>query len=131
MLLAGWQCSWADYRRVPLADPELNALAAKVSLGQSGPDDAGFVTGFRGVVRLSDGRTLHLRADHAPGEPELPIGIAGIRAKFLELTTPVMGGSRAEKLLETIDSLEDLRSVSLLTDVLRSPTVGAQHGTGR
>jgi 2-methylcitrate dehydratase PrpD len=126
MLLSGWQCSWADYHCVPLDDPGLNALAAKVSLTLSGPD-AGFVTGFRGVVRLADGRTLPLRADHSPGEPQLPVGHAGVQAKVLELTTPVIGEPQARELLQVIDSLEDIPTVRLLAESLRLPAVAAQH----
>lgn len=126
MLLSGWRCSWTDYESVPLADPDLNALSAKVSLALSGPD-AGFETGFRGIVRLTDGHTLTLRADHAPGEPDLPIGHTGVRAKVQELTTPVIGESQTEELLETIDSLESIPTVRLLTESFLSPAVAAEY----
>lgn len=60
------------------------------------------------VAYLRDGRTLREYVRAATGTPENPISDVELRAKFLDLTEPVLGRDGGDQLVELVDHLEGL-----------------------
>lgn len=70
-----------DFGPETLADPQLHALAARVSvIADSNPDPAAFVPAFL-VVRRTDGRRIEIKVDALLGAPQRPLSEAEHRAK--------------------------------------------------
>ena len=57
------------------------------------------------AITLNDGRTLHLRVEHAVGSLERPLDDAALARKFHGLADPVLGAERAARLRERIAEL--------------------------
>ncbi len=93
-----------------LADAGIRALIARTALR----DDAEFSARFPGMraarvrVELHDGRVLEHFAPYRKGDPEAPLSDADIDDKFLELSSPVIGGARARALLDRLWSVDRL-----------------------
>jgi len=67
------------------------------------------------TVTCTDGRTLHVRVDHAIGSLERPMGDADLARKFHGLVDPVLGSARADLLIEQCRGLAaapDLRQLT-------------------
>jgi len=62
----------------------------------------------RVVVQATGGRRFEFFQPTRKGDPDLPLTDAELDDKYLELTVPVVGRERADRLLETLRSLESL-----------------------
>jgi 2-methylcitrate dehydratase PrpD len=62
-------------------------------------------------VELSDGRKLAHFQHAYKGDPEMPLTDTEVNDKYLELATPVIGDAAARRLLDTLWSLEKLKTV--------------------
>jgi 2-methylcitrate dehydratase PrpD len=84
----------AAYTDAALADPLLRRLEAMVELAE---DTAITASGRRGArVRLTlDGAPLAQEVDSVAGDPGNPMDEPAIRAKFLRLASPLLGGGAA------------------------------------
>jgi 2-methylcitrate dehydratase PrpD len=92
----------AAYADAALADPALRRIEALVALEE---DAALTRAGRRGAtlgVTLTDGRMLRARADRVPGDPDLPMSGAAVRAKMLRFAAPVVGGGVARAALDLL-----------------------------
>ncbi|MEA2661362.1 MAG: hypothetical protein QOH08_934 [Chloroflexota bacterium] len=104
-----------------LRDPLVRDLVGRIRVEASTESDRQFnderLMPARVTVRMAGGERFEVAHAIAKGEPELPLGYDQIRAKFLGVTAPVVGPSRAERLAERVDGLERLESIgSLLAD---------------
>ena len=99
-----------------VADARIRALARRVEVAE----DPDFTRAFpqrqptEVSVVLADGGAMVERSDFHPGEAENPHRPDAIRKKFLELTTPVWGGDRAEALYNRVLDLERVSDVTAL-----------------
>jgi 2-methylcitrate dehydratase PrpD len=100
----------AAYTDAALADPALRRVEALVTLNE---DEALTQAGRRGAalhVVLRDGTVLSARADSVPGDPDLPMEPAAVRAKVLRFASPVVGDAGARAALHAmLDEPEDAR----------------------
>ena len=71
-------------------------------------------------IRLKDGRELRHHTRAVRGTPENPMTRAEVEAKSLDLTAPVIGRARAEKLCAAIRGVEKIRDVRSLRPLLRA-----------
>lgn len=62
-------------------------------------------------IALVSGETVHLSNDLARGTPEKPLEDADHREKFMRNTARILGMAKAQKLLETLFTLETLPSI--------------------
>ncbi len=87
----------------PVIDPEIDAL---------GMDKLIFVI----EMSLKDGRVLRGRSlEHYHGGPKNPFTREELAGKFNDCVQQVLNSSQGQKLFETIEALERLKSVSTLT----------------
>lgn len=91
-----------------LADPELRALMARVSVAVDPDIDAAFPgrRAARVEIATHDGRRLVWLQPDRKGDPELPLSDSELEHKFLELATPVIGAGPTARLLESIWTLD-------------------------
>ncbi|MFB3885456.1 MAG: MmgE/PrpD family protein [Thermodesulfobacteriota bacterium] len=70
-------------------------------------------------VHLKDGRVLQGRSpEHLPGSPRNPLSPRALAEKFKDCTQAVFPADRAERLLETIDRLDQLGDIRSLIDLI-------------
>ncbi len=72
-------------------------------------------------IELVDGTILTARQDTARGGPEAPLSSEELRAKFLNLTVPVLTEERATAALALLKQLESVEDVRDLTALLVPP----------
>jgi 2-methylcitrate dehydratase PrpD len=87
-----------------LADPALQALAARVAVVEDPALEADFprTRAARLAVLLRDGRRLERYVDVPRGMPDRPVTEQDLLDKFLGLATPVLGPAAAERLAELV-----------------------------
>jgi 2-methylcitrate dehydratase PrpD len=69
-------------------------------------------------VTMRDGRTVTQFTKYPPGTKENPLNTAAVTSKARELMLPVIGASRTDAVIERVNSLEKLRSVRELAQLL-------------
>ncbi|MGE5242883.1 MAG: MmgE/PrpD family protein [Betaproteobacteria bacterium] len=96
-----------------LGDPAVAALMPRVTMRADPALDgvAAPLTQARIAVRLLDGRTLTASASGARGYPELPASTDELRAKFIGCAQLAIPQPAAERLLASLEHLEQLRDV--------------------
>jgi 2-methylcitrate dehydratase PrpD len=70
------------------------------------------------AMSLKDGRQLEGRADMAKGHPKKPMTRDDVRLKFFDCASLVMDKRSAQELLDRLERIETLKSVSELTPLL-------------
>ena len=96
-----------------LADPLVRDLMRRFELRVDPRIEAAFPAqrAARVVVNARGGRRFEFFQPTRKGDPDLPLTDAELDDKYLELAVPVVGRERADRLLETLRSLESLDSV--------------------
>lgn len=91
-----------------LFDPALLALADRVEVEVEPDYEAAFpARAFADVtLHTRDGRELRSGRTEAPWDASQPPTDEALRAKFLQLTTPVLGAARAQTLADRIERFE-------------------------
>jgi 2-methylcitrate dehydratase PrpD len=100
-----------------LGDGRIRDLAGRVVVREDAamaPRRVDYPTA-RVVLRLRDGRTLEAETGIVRGDADDPVPEAEIVAKFLELTSPVLGERRAGEALHRVTELHTLKDARDLT----------------
>lgn len=102
------------------ADPEILALAGRVRVVHDSSLDGRYPAKWphRVTVTLRDGRALTAESDNPPGGAEHPLPAELVDAKFRSLAAPVLGERPADRLLDTVRSLESVADMSTLAPLL-------------
>ena len=113
------------YRGVKLAyfddktrsEPEFADIAGKLTVSAPAEIDGLYprLRPARVTVTTADG-TFMRQADEALGSRLVPLDDAGLRAKFLELVSPVLGDKRAATLNEQLWDIEQIADVRALIE---------------
>jgi 2-methylcitrate dehydratase PrpD len=72
-------------------------------------------------VYLSDGSRYEAVEETASGDPDRPLDETVLHEKFLSLATPKLGRDRAWRIVEIVDSLENLPNLEPLINELSGP----------
>lgn len=101
-----------------LADPEILALCDRISCEHS--DESAFPKYFSGevAVRLRDGRLLERRERVNRGADTRPLSRDDIEAKFFENTRQAIPASQAQRVLESVMTLERAPNVDTLCEAV-------------
>jgi len=113
MALAGIDTARLDsYSERLAADPSLVALRDKVTVEfeRQWPHTLAEMR-----VTLDDGRAVEARHDSGVSAADLAAQQRRLEAKFLSLAEPIVGLSRAERIVACVAALDDLRSLDELT----------------
>src|SRR5262249_34520378 len=103
-----------------LADPRIRGLARRVEV-RADPEMSprrGDYPPARVAIRLRDGRELADSATVVRGDADNPVPPEEVVAKFLALTSPVLGAARAHRAAEALRSADDCRDIRELTGLL-------------
>ena len=103
-----------------LADPRIRDLARRVEVcadPEMSPRRSDYPTA-RVTIRLRDGRSLEDTATVVRGDADNPVPADDIVAKFLALTSPVLGAARARQAADAVRSVDACRDVRELTALL-------------
>ena len=108
--------SFADSHDVALMhDPAIVRETAKIELvGDPTLAQRGATRGATVEATLADGRTVEHFTKFPPGTKENPLSTERVSAKARDLITPVLGAAKAERLIETVltlETLEDMRKL--------------------
>jgi 2-methylcitrate dehydratase PrpD len=123
LMLKTGGCGYWDFFNADLRDPDLLDLSHRVRTVVGDPDSNRFNTELEIIVRRKDGSQLTAKVAHARGEPEVPLTDAEIQDKFRQMAGPVLGADRVEEVIDLVDRLEELESVSELTERLGADAV--------
>jgi 2-methylcitrate dehydratase PrpD len=107
----------ADYRGDALSDPETHALAARVETRNDGNLDPNALAPQTVTVRLKSGVDFSWRCETMLANPARPLTHDRHLAKFrrcLEFSATALSPGSAERLIESVDRLEELGDVRVL-----------------
>jgi 2-methylcitrate dehydratase PrpD len=115
-------CWREQYTEEKIRDANVLALAQKVEVMKDDELDALYDEKWPAIVevRTKDGRFLSARRDIMKGEPEDPVSDGELRRKFDSLAGDAVSAERAEKIWKTVFRLQELKSLSELTGLLRA-----------
>jgi len=119
--LINGSCWREQYTEEKIKDANVLALAAKVDVVKDDELDALYDEKWPAIVeaRTKDGRLLSARRDIMKGEPEDPVSDSELKRKFDSLAKDAVSAGRAEKIWQAVFRLEELKSLSELTGLLR------------
>jgi 2-methylcitrate dehydratase PrpD len=105
------------YTSSRMADPQVRALLPRVECYRDNSLDAVYPRRWpaEASVVLRDGRVLSERVEFATGEPENPVSLESLRAKFISLAERADAATLADRLL----ALDQATDLSVLSDALR------------
>jgi 2-methylcitrate dehydratase PrpD len=115
-------CWREQYTENKINDPYTLSLSDKVSVVKDDELDALYDEKWPAIVevRTKDGQLLSARRDIMKGEPEYPVSNKELKQKFISLATDTVSIGRVEQLWQMIFKLNELKSVSELTSLLRA-----------
>jgi 2-methylcitrate dehydratase PrpD len=109
-----------SYSPQALADPRVNALAARVTFDADPVFSDRSRLGGEVTIRLKDGRLLHRRIEHMRGMPQNPMSTDDLVSKFKANAEDVLSPAAMEEAIDRIMRLEqfdDLRSLLELLSI--------------
>jgi 2-methylcitrate dehydratase PrpD len=121
MLLDGMVTFETSHDEARMQDPKVQALRKKITL-IGDPALQKVMPSRQGIVTLTlrGGRTLRHHTKAVRGTAQNPMTRAEVDEKCYHLLTPVLGKSRARKLVDAVWALEKLKDVRSLRTLLRA-----------
>jgi 2-methylcitrate dehydratase PrpD len=118
VMLARGRAGLAEFTDAAIQDPELLKLAAKVRYVLDPTID--YPRHFSGHVKilLTDGTVLEENQPHPRGGYEDPLGSGEVAEKFRANARLALPDSGVERILDSVSRLEQLSSISILSDLL-------------
>jgi len=104
-----------------LKDAQVLAMAEKVAWEFDSEAEAMYPRAYPAtlIAELNDGRIIRAHVDYPKGDPENPATKAEIIAKFHSLTGRYLDKGQREKIINTVNRLDQLASITELTDLIR------------
>ncbi len=120
--IADRQVTPAQFEPDRIMDAEIRAQLNKVEVVADPEIEKVFPALQRVIVTISttDGRKLSQQLDYPKGDPRNPLTDQEIEAKFDALAAPVLSEAARSRLKRVVWDLEQLSSISELTDLCRS-----------
>jgi 2-methylcitrate dehydratase PrpD len=114
-----------QYTDAKAAAPAIKALMRKVELVRDSRLDVGGFEHARATleIRLSDGRSHRAESRPPKGHPKNPLSPRELENKFRECAGPYLEARAIQRIIETVRSLETVRSVSAMTVDFRKTRV--------
>ncbi|MBN1643677.1 MAG: MmgE/PrpD family protein, partial [Dehalococcoidales bacterium] len=104
-----------------LKDTDVLDVAARVDWELDPEAEAMYPKAYPATLtaELNDGRTVQSHVDYPKGDPENPATKEEIVAKFNSLTGAYLDEEKRNKIISTVDRLEELEDISELADMVR------------
>jgi 2-methylcitrate dehydratase PrpD len=71
------------------------------------------------IAELKDGRILQAHVDYPKGDPENPATKEEIISKFHSLTSKYLDNEKRDKIISTVNHLEEIKNIAELADLVR------------
>jgi len=68
---------------------------------------------------MNDGRKLEAHVDYPKGDPENPVSREELYEKFHSLTEKFFDRQRRERIIDTVNRLEEIPNIAQLADLVR------------
>lgn len=104
-----------------LKDKDVLAVAEKVAWELDPAAEAMYPKAYPAtlIAELNDGRIIQAHVDYPKGDPENLATKEEIISKFNSLTSTYLNKEKRDKIIRTVDHLEDLKDIAELADLLR------------
>jgi 2-methylcitrate dehydratase PrpD len=104
-----------------LKDAEVLAMAEKVAWEFDPDAEAMYPKAYPAtlIAELNDGRSLQAHIDFPKGDPENPATKMEIISKFHSLTERYLNKKKREKIIETVNHLEEVDNIVELANMIR------------
>ncbi|KAM8784823.1 cis-aconitate decarboxylase isoform 2-T2 [Rhynchonycteris naso] len=123
MLLDG-SITVPSFYKCQINRPQVRELLCKVELEHPQDNLPSFNTLYCEIsVTLKDGATFMERSDTFYGHWREPLSQEDLQAKFRANVSSMLSSDTVERLLEIVDNLEDLEDFSMLTTLLKGPSI--------
>lgn len=112
---------WNDFLKDRRLEPEIGAMFKRTRLiGTEELANSPYHEPAIVEVKTTDGRVFTERVDAPRGHPANPMTQGELEQKFVSLAVPVVGESRAQKIIEVVNELETLSDVRELIQLIAS-----------
>jgi len=104
-----------------LKDAQVLAMAEKVAWEFDPAAEAMYPRAYPAtlIAELNDGRILQAHVDYPKGDPENPATKTEIISKFHSLTGKHLDKKKREKIINTVNRLDELVNIAELADLIR------------
>jgi 2-methylcitrate dehydratase PrpD len=104
-----------------LHDPEVLALAEKVTWELDPEAEKMYPKAYPAtlIAELNDGRIFQAHVDFPKGDPENPASKEEILSKFHSLTEKLFEQNRRDRIIETVNRLDEIPNIAQLADLVR------------
>jgi 2-methylcitrate dehydratase len=104
-------------------DPEIWTFLENVKVERNAELSAMYADAVGNIVHvdLADGRRLTKRVDYPLGNAKNRLKDSAVEGKFLGLVEPVIGETRARKIIELVWKLDEAKNVDGLMQALQIP----------
>ena len=123
MALRG-NASAGDYADGTIADPQVLAFIPRITIAEDPEIErrgAAFRHAARVTVQTTDGKTHSREVWHRRGSPENPVSRAEVEEKFALNVDGLLDGDAAQRLQSLAATLDALRDVREITDIMAAP----------
>lgn len=108
--------------KVNWGNPDIMELSKKIKM-EPDEDLYGYMgRGCRVVVELEDGRVLENSLELPKGEPENPLSVEELQAKFKTLFVPYLGEDACQKVMDRVSSIDQFECLDSLMEVMQTET---------
>jgi 2-methylcitrate dehydratase PrpD len=103
-----------------MCDPAIRAMLPHIQVSLDPEVDAEFPSrrAARIAIMTRDGRTFSHYQPTRKGDPDLPLSDDELNAKFIELTSPILGSISTNALLKKLWKLETIDVASIATSAV-------------
>ena len=104
-----------------MSDPAVLAVRRRIEVVPSAELTAAVPARQAAVaIETADGRKLRHRTVAVRGTPDNPMSVAEVEAKARDLAAPIIGQARAERLIDAVAGLEQVKSATELRPLLQA-----------
>ena len=111
------RASLGEYTEEIIGQSEVKELMSRVQSAQDPSLEANYPSRWPAWAEIEarDGRRLRAEVEYPKGDPENALSWDELKDKFRDITRPVVPHSRQEEIISTVESLEHLDDVQVLT----------------
>ena len=113
------RASLDDYTEETLDRPEIIDMMSRVTCVKDPALETNFPSRWPAWAEIEtrDGRRLRHHLEYPKGDPENALSWDEMKDKFRGLTSSIVSADRQEKIIATVDSLEALSDIRMLSDM--------------
>jgi 2-methylcitrate dehydratase PrpD len=110
-----------EFKKETFTDPAILELASKVSAEFDPEAEKVYPKAYPAtmIAKMKDGSEVTAHVDYPKGDPENPVTMEEVEAKFTMLTEDYLDSDKRKKFIETVKSIEQLDDISVIADLIK------------